>query len=338
MTGRWYGQTVAGAREDPNASATLSRALDSSPSSGSAAFLQHLKAQGEDFRYFGYDPGYLVNDNWGGGYRTHFRKSIVQSLLVLNRAITLGLDDVQGYNPVQIGRYSELFTAVNGYNQEYHEANVFPSGISSPLLNLLNAKYIIVPKTIPAGRPDLLHMSQRYPTVYEDRQVRILENRSALGRAWITHDAVTVKKDEVLPLLASGAVDPESTVVLEVPAPDVQPASDPENDSVTINDLSDDAIRLSTTTSARGILVVSDAYDSNWKAYVDGDEVDILVADYALRGIPIAAGNHVVEMRYESLTLRIGLVISAIVAMLALSIAILVGMKFLRRNKHPVSL
>jgi uncharacterized membrane protein YfhO len=126
--------------------------------------------------------------------------------------------------------------------------------------------------------------------------------------------------------------------VLEVSAPDVQPASDPENDSVTVDDLSDDSMRLSTTTSAPGILVVSDAYDSNWKAYVDGDEVDILVADYALRGIPIPAGNHVVEMRYESLTLRFGLLISAIFAMLALGIAVLVGMKFFRRHKHPVSL
>ena len=41
-------------------------------------------------------------------------------------------------------------------------------------------------------------------------------------------------------------------------------------------------------------------------------EVEILPTDHALRGIPIPSGEHTVEMRYDPLSLRLGLWISGI--------------------------
>jgi hypothetical protein len=338
ISGRWYGEPVAGIHVDPNASDTLARSLDPSPLSGSAAFLQEKSAETGTFRYFGYDPGFLADEEWRNGYRKHYRKIPVQSLLVSNRAMTLGLEDVQGYNPVQIERYTELFEALNGYPQEYHELNVYPSGIGSPLLDILNAKYIIIPAQLPPGRPDLLHISQLYPTVYQDRRVRIVENPDALDRAWIVHEAVTTDRDEVLPLLASGEVNPRTTAVIETTPPEMQPAIDSLSEFVTFDQITDDRLQLTTTASAAGMLVVSDAYDPNWKAYVDGEEVDIVVADYALRGIPIAAGTHAIEMRYESRTLRVGLAISLLAFAVAVGIVGLLLVRFWRGRRVPSGL
>jgi uncharacterized membrane protein YfhO len=55
------------------------------------------------------------------------------------------------------------------------------------------------------------------------------------------------------------------------------------------------------------MLVVSENYDSDWKAYVDGKRVPVQPVDFAFRGIPLAAGAHTVELRYEPRSLDIGL-------------------------------
>jgi uncharacterized membrane protein YfhO len=55
---------------------------------------------------------------------------------------------------------------------------------------------------------------------------------------------------------------------------------------------------------------LSEVYDPGWRAYVDGESVPIYVADHALRAVPVPAGNHTVDLRYESRSLQIGLGIS----------------------------
>ena len=108
---------------------------------------------------------------------------MTEALLVNNRAIVLGLQDAQGYNPVHPMRYVEFIDVVNGRGQAYHETNLLSSGIGSPLLDLLNVRYIIVPADVPPGRSDLVRLYGRHPIVFGNAEVRILENRTALPRA-----------------------------------------------------------------------------------------------------------------------------------------------------------
>jgi uncharacterized membrane protein YfhO len=83
-----------------------------------------------------------------------------------------------------------------------------------------------------------------------------------------------------------------------------------------------DRIRLETTTGASGLLMLSDAYYPAWKAYVDGRAVPLYVADHVLRAVPVPAGEHTVELRYESSPLRVGLAVSLIsyLALIALAV------------------
>jgi uncharacterized membrane protein YfhO len=69
---------------------------------------------------------------------------------------------------------------------------------------------------------------------------------------------------------------------------------------------------IATRAAAPGLLVVSEIYESGWRAYVDGAEVEILPTDHALRGIPIPSGEHMVEMHYDPRSLRLGLWISGV--------------------------
>ena len=71
------------------------------------------------------------------------------------------------------------------------------------------------------------------------------------------------------------------------------------------------------------MLVLSEVYYPAWKAYIDGCPAPIYRADHLLRAIPVPAGEHTVELRYESWTLRAGMAISltATAVLVALTLA-----------------
>ncbi|UNX55752.1 hypothetical protein MF406_05820 [Georgenia sp. TF02-10] len=61
----------------------------------------------------------------------------------------------------------------------------------------------------------------------------------------------------------------------------------------------DDYQRVRVRAEGAGVLVVADGFQEDWVARVDGAEVPILRADHAMRGVPVPAGEHVVELSYH---------------------------------------
>ncbi|MDQ4099401.1 MAG: YfhO family protein [Chloroflexota bacterium] len=274
-------------------------------------------------RYAGYD---LVSmEPFSSAYFRTYRLPLVPALLLNNRATALGLHDLSGYNPVQPARYRAIIDALNrGQVQDYHQTNLLPAGLESPLLDLLNVRYIVVPFAVSADRGDLQLLTRRYPTVYEDGVVRVLENTDALPRAWLVHEAAEASPGEALAMLAGGVVDPRRTTLLETAPPALAAPRDPAADGVAVTAYTPDRILLSARSDAPGLLVISDTYDPDWRAYVDGEPAPVLVANYVLRAVALPAGAHTVELRYEPRSLTVGLVISAAtLGVLAAALAIL---------------
>jgi uncharacterized membrane protein YfhO len=58
--------------------------------------------------------------------------------------------------------------------------------------------------------------------------------------------------------------------------------------------------------------MLSEIYYPGWQATVDGQIVPIVRADYILRGVPIPAGEHQVQVFYQPVTLIWGAVISGV--------------------------
>ena len=48
-----------------------------------------------------------------------------------------------------------------------------------------------------------------------------------------------------------------------------------------------------------GILVLSEIWHPYWSARVDGRPADVLQVDVALRGVPVPAGRHTVELEFR---------------------------------------
>jgi hypothetical protein len=303
---------------------------------GAGAFLRAQQQSKGPCRYFGYDAAYLRMHPNGGGrnYRLQWRNPDAEALLVNNRAMLLGLSDIQGYTPAHPMNYVRWMDAVNGQPQEYHETDVLLSGLFSPLLNLLNVRYIVIPAALSPDRPDLLHLSLRYPTVYANSSVRVLENTNALPRAWLVSTAEAVAFDETIAHLESQQSDPRLTVLLE---PDDRPVmtgigGQPGGvNSATIGAAEPDLLRYRVVSEQASFLIASEPYDPGWRAYVDGKSVPLLRADGILRAVLVPSGTHEVELRYEPVSMRLGIAISIATALLWI-LALMVALKCHRRS------
>jgi hypothetical protein len=274
------------------------------------AFLRD-RAENSPFRMFGYDPSLRsIQDGQTVLYRRDFPATATRALQVNNRATVWGIWDIQGYNPVQPERYSDLMSTINGHVQDYHDANVFPDGVGSPLLDLLNVRYVVLPAHANAALPDFQQLVEQLPTVYEDAEVMILERESALPRAWVVHDIRATADSEALELLSGGTVDAGRTALVGDGAISVEAASTGMQESVSIVAHEPDRIRAQSTTGSSGMVVFSEMFDPGWSALIDGVSAPLHRVDFAVMGVVVPAGVHVIELRYRSPGLLLGAAIS----------------------------
>jgi hypothetical protein len=181
-----------------------------------------------------------------------------------------------------------------------------------------------VPADTTSKNPQSLRELEReLPVVYEDDTVKILENREALPRAWIVHSARQTKPEEALDLLDSGAVDPKETALLEQTPPNLAEPDSASEDRASVTSYEAGRIGVETSTGAPGLLLLSEVYYPAWNAYVDGERVPLYRADYLLRAVPVPAGEHAVELRYESWTLRLGTAVSLLTGLVLAALMLL---------------
>ena len=82
--------------------------------------------------------------------------------------------------------------------------------------------------------------------------------------------------------------------------------------SARIVKLEPERVVVETDALRRALLVLSDVHYPGWKATVDGRETPIQRVDYLLRGVPLEAGGHTVEFRYEPDSWRVGWIVSLV--------------------------
>ena len=167
----------------------------------------------------------------------------------------------------------------------------------------------------------------------KNSRVAVLENKKALPRTWIVHSVRRTKPEKALKLISSGKVNPKDTALLESKLPSLARPDDVSADRSSVTSYGANDIKLKSTTGAKGLLVLSEVYYPAWKAYVDGKPVPLYRADQLLRAVPVPAGKHTVELRYESRSLRLGLAISLLTSLALAAILVALVVSRLRRPK-----
>jgi hypothetical protein len=320
--------------DDPVREAALTANTDGQDRQGAGAFLQRQLAESGPFRYVGYSGfAYPGDEARQRSYMTRRFDPHITAILVNGRPLFLGLSEIQGYNPSQLSRYRELINALNGEEPNYHIAYLLPSGTASSLLKLLDVRYVVIDASLPDDRDDVVALKTGRDLVFHNDLVSVYEDPTA-AHAWIVHDVQPVQRGEALPLLAHGSVDPFHTALIEGEFPLVAPSAGAESAHVTQDN--PEAISVAVTATAPGLLVVSEIYAQGWQAFVDGTPAPILPTDHVLRGIPIPAGPHLVELRYQLPALEVGCLISGVawIALLLLGVSCALWQGQQRRTKR----
>jgi len=72
-------------------------------------------------------------------------------------------------------------------------------------------------------------------------------------------------------------------------------------------------------------------YDKGWNAYINGNKVPYVRANYLLRAMPLKAGNYEIEYKFEPTSYSLGNTIALISSLLL--VLSLLGYIFLQWNK-----
>jgi hypothetical protein len=162
----------------------------------------------------------------------------------------------------------------------------------------------------------------------QDGQPAAARNPGALGNAWLVNNIQVVNSaDEEIDALSEG-FNPGTTAVVHQEFSDRISGVAPTGEGmITLTSYLPSKLTYTFNSSAQQFAVFSEIWygpDKGWTATIDGEEVDVLRANYLLRALVVPAGQHEIVFTFKPATYASGVIISYIS-----SILLLAGLAFL---------
>lgn len=205
--------------------------------------------------------------------------------------------NVGGYHAAKLMRYNELIE------------RQFSKSINEDVLDMLNTRYLITNNK-------------------EGTSQSIRRRDRAAGNAWFV-DKVTYVKSNEEEMNAIDSFDPKKEAFIHQEFKskiDEKRLGRPGNSSIELTTYKPDHLIYEYSAPNDVIGVFSEVwYDKGWKAFVDGNEIPILRANYVLRAAQLPGGNHKVEFKFEPQSYYMGeniSLVASIILVLALGFAI----------------
>lgn len=203
---------------------------------------------------------------------------------------------VGGYHAAKLRRYQDmidyhiqgemqaLFKAVTstGGNMDSIPANLFP------VLNMLNTRYFIFP----------LQGGQTVP----------ISNPYAMGNAWFVENVKYVENANE-EIESVGTVPAEETAFVDVKFKEVlggiEKAYKDSASTIRLVAYEPNELKYEVSTPNEGVVVFSEIYYPGWQAYIDGKETEHGRANYIFRAMKVPAGDHVIEFKFDPISLHV---------------------------------
>jgi len=227
-------------------------------------------------------------------------------------------------NPFSSGRASYFHNALGGYHaakpgRVQDLDDFYLAEVDIGILNMMNVRYIIGQS--PNGGP----VAQRNPF--------------ANGNAWFVENLLLAENaNEELLLLDS--LDTKRTVVVHKEFQDKLPLENIVRDSTATIDLTqykpNHLVYESSSTSPQLAVFSEVYYPKGWNAYIDGQPAEYIRANYVLRAMPVPAGNHKIEFKFEPTVIKTGGTI-ALVSFVILLVVLFGGLWYKRRQESKVA-
>jgi hypothetical protein len=227
-----------------------------------------------------------------------------------------GIEQLAGHHGNELGRYRRL---IGGE----HPTNL---GEDLRLADVTNTEYFVVPARIEHASLEEAFVGQG---------AVLYRNRNVLPRAYVVGTAEVQPGDGAIAQLLSPEFDARTTAILDAPLPPDTRLQAGATGTVDWLDRGVDRYTLRVTADAPALLVVLDGYYPAWTARVDGEPAPVYRANQAFRAVPVPAGEHRVEFRYEPAALRSGALISLFALALLLGVVAIDATLGWRRTRTP---
>jgi hypothetical protein len=245
-----------------------------------------------------------------------------------NFGITWDIPTLSGFNPLMMKRVYNL----ERMGGEWARGD--PLGEESVALDMLAVRIMTMPEAWVGDMPNRGHW-RRVGTV---SQTVFFENDRALPRAWLVSRVASAPEDVVLWCVRTGRLpdggrfDPRALALVEEPIGyDGAPLG--ASARVAVHDRGPDALEVEVETPAPAFLVLSEIDYPGWRATVDTDPQRIFTTDYALRGVAVPEGRHLVRLEFRPPSVVAGAAIGA--GALAIVLLLLV-LPLWRRREEPL--
>ncbi len=169
----------------------------------------------------------------------------------------------------------------------------------------------------------IVKVNDVYPSydATETNAVEVYEYTEHAGVAWFVYDFIPLPDFYSVEEVYSAINDPEVDLMQEA----VVKQSDADKlagiisteTKGTVNSVeyTDNKITLNCTTQATGLLMITESDAPGWKAYIDGEEAEILSVNYDRKGLVVEPGTHEITLVYAPQTFVIGIIISILTAL-----------------------
>jgi hypothetical protein len=128
----------------------------------------------------------------------------------------------------------------------------------------------------------------------------VLEFTGTLPRAKFYTDWQAGLSDaQTLQQLRAPDWDPARQVLLSEKIAGTPPSPSSATSEASITQYAPKRITVKTRSDAPGILLLNDRWHPDWKVTVDGQSAPLLRANFLMRGVSVAAGEHTVEYRFD---------------------------------------
>ncbi|MDG2047296.1 MAG: YfhO family protein [Halioglobus sp.] len=227
----------------------------------------------------------------------------VFSLLVINPETTSDLPVKWGMREKQysIEDYEPLTSARKlNFADEMGSAVLFHLALpkNMDMMALFSTKWLLVSQNWREKNParkipkDLLQ-------VYADEHYQIYEFPQTVPRSYVSYNIVGLPDDEALKYLSKNSFDPYSDVTIDDGFVRHRSAESEAIQSATITSYEPENVVIELPRIEReGLLVLTDNYDKNWRAAVDGKESEVVPVNYLFRGVKIFPGDREVTFYY----------------------------------------
>lgn len=230
------------------------------------------------------------------------------------------IETFSGYDTLLPRRMGEFFTIIQLGRVDRRISRVqLIENYQSTLFPLLNSKYVLEKKQNemgyfrPEGKPRDIFLDPRYKLVFEEGSVQVYEDKKSLPRAFWVNNFELAEDSESMMRLLNSEIDFSKKVILEEePALKLQLGGKTDQGQVLWRSYQPGEISFEVVSEEPGLVFLSNNYDPDWQAEIDGKETKIYRANYSFQAIPVSQGEHLIKMSYRPQSFKLGLLVTEI--------------------------